>query len=169
MCDVVRGVRVTKSMLTEDGAYPVASGGTGYMGRTNQYNRNENTITIAQYGTAGYVSWHDEKFWANDVCYAVTPCHHINNRFLYHCLLNLQQNIYALRTDAVPPCLPRERLLNVTIPVPPLEVQEYIVSVLDKFNALAHDIEIGLPAEIAVRRKQYEYYREKLLTFKKAF
>ena len=52
------------------------------------------------------------------------------------------------------------------IPVPPLEVQREIVSILDKFDALANDLSSGLPAELAARRKQYEHYRNKLLTFK---
>jgi len=52
------------------------------------------------------------------------------------------------------------------IPIPPLEEQERIVAILDKFDALVSDISVGLPAEIDARRKQYEYYRNKLLTFK---
>ena len=56
---------------------------------------------------------------------------------------------------------------NFRIPIPPLEKQKQIVSILDKFDALVNDISIGLPAEIEARRKQYEYYRNKLLTFKK--
>ena len=52
------------------------------------------------------------------------------------------------------------------IPVPPLAEQERIVTILDKFDALVNDISIGLPAELDARRKQYEYYRGKLLTFK---
>lgn len=52
------------------------------------------------------------------------------------------------------------------IPVPPLAEQERIVRILDKFDALVNDISSGLPAELEMRRKQYEYYRDKLLTFK---
>lgn len=52
------------------------------------------------------------------------------------------------------------------IPIPPLSEQERIVTVLDKFDALVNDISIGLPAELNARRKQYEYYRGKLLDFK---
>jgi len=54
------------------------------------------------------------------------------------------------------------------IPIPPLKIQQEIVSILDKFDALVNDLSIGIPAEIAARRKQYEYYRDKLLTFKEA-
>lgn len=56
-------------------------------------------------------------------------------------------------------------LEKAKIPIPPLEEQERVVSILDKFDALVNDISVGLPAEIAARRQQYEYYRRKLLTF----
>jgi len=52
------------------------------------------------------------------------------------------------------------------VPIPPLAEQNRIVSILDKFDALVDDISIGLPAELEARRKQYEYYRGQLLTFK---
>ena len=58
------------------------------------------------------------------------------------------------------------KLKNILIPVPPLDEQERIVNILDKFDALCNDITRGLPAEIEMRKKQYEYYRDKLLTFK---
>ncbi|MGV3733691.1 MAG: restriction endonuclease subunit S [Microcella sp.] len=56
-------------------------------------------------------------------------------------------------------------LASIRIPVPPVAEQERIVEVLDTFDALVNDLSIGLPAELAARRKQYEYYRDKLLTF----
>ncbi|WP_198513727.1 restriction endonuclease subunit S, partial [Helicobacter pylori] len=52
------------------------------------------------------------------------------------------------------------------VPVPPLEVQQEIVKILDQFSILTTDLLAGIPAEIKARKKQYEYYREKLLTFK---
>ena len=58
-----------------------------------------------------------------------------------------------------------DNIRKTRIPVPPLEEQERIVAILDKFEALTNDISIGLPAELAMRRQQYEYYRDKLLTF----
>ena len=56
---------------------------------------------------------------------------------------------------------------KIKIPLPPLPVQEYIVSILDKFDALVNDLSQGLPKEMELRQKQYEYYREKLLNFEK--
>ena len=54
---------------------------------------------------------------------------------------------------------------SILIPVPSMEEQERIVSILDRFEALTTDLQSGLPAEIEARRQQYEYYRDKLLTF----
>ncbi|MDE6425807.1 MAG: restriction endonuclease subunit S [Ruminococcus sp.] len=55
---------------------------------------------------------------------------------------------------------------SITIPVPPIKEQERIVKILDKFDSLCNDLTSGIPAEISARQKQYEYYRDKLLTFK---
>ncbi|MGL2395664.1 restriction endonuclease subunit S, partial [Helicobacter pylori] len=57
-------------------------------------------------------------------------------------------------------------LQQITIPIPPLEIQQEIVTILDQFSALTTDLLAGIPAEIKARKKQYEYYREKLLAFK---
>ena len=61
--------------------------------------------------------------------------------------------------------LTMENIRKFQVPIPPLETQAKIVSILDRFDALCHDLTQGLPAEIAARKKQYEYYRDKLLTF----
>lgn len=60
----------------------------------------------------------------------------------------------------------RPMMINFPVPVPHLEVQQRIVGILDRFDVLCNDISSGLPAEIEARQKQYEYYRDKLLTFK---
>ena len=65
------------------------------------------------------------------------------------------------------PKLNQENLNRIPIPLPPLSEQRRIVAILDRFEALTNDLQAGLPAEIAARRQQYEYYREKLLTFKR--
>ena len=64
------------------------------------------------------------------------------------------------------PNISQANLGRIRIPIPPLEEQQRIVNILDKFDALVNDLTSGLPAEIEARRKQYEYYRDQLLTFK---
>lgn len=64
------------------------------------------------------------------------------------------------------PAISDSNVKKYLIPIPPLDQQVRIVSILDKFHALVNDISIGLPGEIEARNKQYEYYRDKLLTFK---
>jgi type I restriction enzyme S subunit len=156
---IIRGNRVTKSDLIDNGLYPVISGGFSPLGFIDRYNRDENTITIAQYGSAGYVDWQKDKFWANDVCYSVYPLEHLNNKFLYYSLINKQHDIYLLRTNAVPAHLPLSKLQDVDIPVPNLKEQERIVGVLDTFTSSIEN----LKEQITQRRKQYEHYRDQLL------
>jgi len=64
------------------------------------------------------------------------------------------------------PSQTQSNLNKIKIPVPPLPVQQKIVAVLDKFDTLVNDLTIGLPAEIKLRRTQYGYYRNQLLSFK---
>ena len=57
---------------------------------------------------------------------------------------------------------------SVVVPVPPIDTQARVVELLDKFDALVNDLSVGLPAELSARRRQYEYYRDRLLTFEEA-
>ncbi|GAA9925785.1 restriction endonuclease subunit S [Helicobacter pylori] len=167
VCEIIRGKRVTKKEILDKGKYPVVSGGIGFMGYLNEYNREENTITIAQYGTAGFVNWQNQKFWANDVCFSVIPKETLINRYLYYVLTNMQNYLYSISNrSAIPYSISSNNIMQITIPIPPLEIQQEIVKILDQFLALTTDLQAGIPAEIEARKKQYEYYREKLLTFK---
>ena len=90
----------------------------------------------------------------------------LNDKFVFYYITNLYNDLKSKMRDY--------GMLNLTtlrqfkIPVPPIEEQERIVAILDKFDALVNDISSGLPAEITARRQQYEHYRDKLLTFKEA-
>ncbi len=159
VCEIIRGKRVTKKEILDKGKYPVVSGGIGFMGYLNEYNREENTITIAQYGTAGFVNWQNQKFWANDVCFSVIPKETLINRYLYYVLTNMQNYLYSISNrSAIPYSISSNNIMQIQIPIPPLEVQQEIVKILDAFTELN--------TELKARKKQYEYYREKLLTFK---
>ena len=165
--EIIRGVRITKNDLLTDGKFPVVSGGIGFMGYTNNYNRESDTITIAQYGTAGYVKWQTEKFWANDVCFCVKPNKAIIlNRYLYFYLINKQQYIYDISNrTATPYSIERDKILKLEISIPPLEIQKEIVAILDTLTENTTVLKAELTTELTVRKKQYEYYKEKLLTF----
>lgn len=90
------------------------------------------------------------------------------NRFLYHILLSKTQFLYMLAGGGAQPNLSSTKLMNVfEIPLPPIEVQTEIVRILDKFTSLEAELEAELKAELDCRKRQYEYYRDKLLTFKR--
>ncbi|QOR47317.1 restriction endonuclease subunit S [Trueperella pecoris] len=88
----------------------------------------------------------------------------LDHKFLFHWFQTVDLIRLANDSGAVPSIRSSE-LKKLKIPVPPLEEQRRIVTILDKFDALVNDISSGLPAEIEARRKQYEHYRDRLLTF----
>lgn len=93
----------------------------------------------------------------------------ISSEFLYQLLSDEKFFDYNIKYSkgAKMPRGDKEKIMEYKIPLPPLPVQEYIVSILDKFDILVNDLSQGLPKEIELRQKQYEYYREKLLNFEK--
>ncbi|UOR30230.1 restriction endonuclease subunit S [Helicobacter pylori] len=162
VCEIIRGKRVTKKEILDKGKYPVVSGGIGFMGYLDEYNRGENTITIAQYGTAGFVNWQNQKFWANDVCFSVIPKETLINRYLYYVLTNMQNYLYSISNrSAIPYSISSNNIMQITIPIPPLEIQQEIVKILDAFTELNTE----LNTELKARKKQYEYYQNMLLDF----
>ncbi|GAA9868651.1 restriction endonuclease subunit S [Helicobacter pylori] len=91
-----------------------------------------------------------------------------NPSFLKHFLrdYNFRKNISKVANGVTRFNVSKQLLSKITIPIPPLEIQQEIVKILDQFLALTTDLSAGIPAEIEARKKQYEYYREKLLAFK---
>lgn len=92
-----------------------------------------------------------------------------NKKYLYYQLTTyvVQSRIKELSGIGSVPNISQENLGSIEIPIPLLPEQERIVALLDRFDVLCNDITAGLPAEIAARQQQYEYYRDKLLTFKR--
>lgn len=92
----------------------------------------------------------------------------ILKRYLYHLLLQNSGKLLEIsQGSGAQPNLSSEKLKKLTAKIPPISEQEKVIFLLDRFDALCNDLTSGLPAEIEARRKQYEYYRDKLLTFKK--
>lgn len=85
------------------------------------------------------------------------------NKYLYYIY---QLEPWAISKSGTIARIYNDNIKQAVIPVPPLCMQQWIVEVLDKFSRLVNDISEGIPAEIEARKKQYEYYRDKLLSFK---
>ena len=161
------GEFVKKTRQDPNAPYPVFNGGTTQTGFFENYNSPENSIVISARGSIGFVNFLRSKFWAGNSCYVLRPKgDSVQTKYLYHSLKAKEGDLYALRAVGGIPALNLAPVRDFQVSVPSIEVQTEIVSTLDKLDALVNDINFGLPAEIAARRKQYEYYRNKLLTFK---
>ena len=122
------------------------------------------SVLIPRKGSLGNIFYVDTPFWNVDtIFYTEINREKVTPKYLYHALQ--VQNLSELNTAGGVPSLTQTVLKRVRIPLPPLAEQERIVKILDKFDALVNDISSGLPAEIEARRKQYEYYCDRLLTF----
>ncbi|MGN8464548.1 restriction endonuclease subunit S, partial [Helicobacter pylori] len=166
--NILKGRQLNKELLLDYGEYPVMNGGIHASGYWNEYNTDYPKIIISQGGaSAGYVNYMTSKFWAGAHCYAIDlNSEKLNYKFLYYFLKNSQTILMKSQFGAGIPALNKADIETLTIPIPPLEIQQEIVKILDQFSLLTTDLLAGIPAEIKARKKQYEYYREKLLTFK---
>ena len=162
VCHISKGIQFNKKDMHDEGTYPVINGGINPSGYIEQYNQDENTITISQGGaSAGYVNWLTTKFWAGAHCYVLKPSNKVLNRYLFHFVKSKEYKLQECQYGAGIPALAKTTVASIEIPVPPLEVQREIVRILDSFTLLTAE----LTAELTARKKQYEYYRDELLTF----
>ncbi|EMH36941.1 type I restriction modification DNA specificity domain protein [Helicobacter pylori GAM83Bi] len=140
--------------------------------RKEQYLKKNDILICAGSGSSehiGKVAFIDTDFdYVFGGFMGVIRIREVNSRFVYYIFTS---NIFkqylekSLNTTTINN-LNANILQNFLIPIPPLEIQQEIVKILDQFSALTTDLQAGIPAEIKARKKQYEYYREKLLAFK---
>lgn len=146
----------------ETGEYPVY-GCNGIVSTTNTFN-SEDAPIIGHIGSAGVVNWGKGKHF---VTYNGTICRvkadKIRSRYAYYVLNSLHLERFVKGSQ---PFLSYGDFSKVLIPLPPIERQDEIVRILDQFDYFCNDLTSGIPAEISARQKQYEYYRNQLLTFK---
>jgi len=86
--------------------------------------------------------------------------------YVFYYLKSNQNKLIGEQQRGGIPAVSKKQVENFEIPMLNLPEQNHIVATLDKFETLVNDISIGIPAELNARRQQYEYYRNKLLTFK---
>lgn len=167
---ITKGQQFNKCDMPANGKFPVVNGGVTPSGYVDVYNCNENTITVSQGGSAGFVSFLEKKFWLGAHAYSVVPSESIVkkyqynyntfNRFLFHILKNQQCYLQNSRVGVGLQSIEKYVLENIQIPLISKNTQEKIVKILDNFT----DYVTKLQAELQARVKQYDYYRELLLS-----
>lgn len=145
------------------GNIPVYGSG-GIMTYVDRFAYDKPTVLIPRKGSLGNLFYLEEPFWNVDtIFYTEIDEEQVIPKFLYYFLRTA--HLEDLNTAGGVPSLTQKVLNKVLIPVPSLEEQQRIVDILDRFDALTSSLSEGLPAELAARRSQYEYYRDQLLTF----
>ena len=151
--------------LVDKGAYPVVNSSRDYYGFYDKYNNEANAFTIASRGEyAGFVKFIDCKFWAGGLCYPYTSKdeEYVLTKFVFYFLKSIEKkNMDILVARGSIPALNKSDFDKVKIPLPPMEVQREIVRILDSFTLLTEE----LTEELTARKKQYEFYRDFLLSF----
>lgn len=150
--------------------YEYINAGTTNSGYVKNTNRRSNAVTTPSRGQGGigFVGYQENDFWLGPLCYAIYPKDEsvLNSKYLYYELMSKKEEILKRKNTGGVPSLNECDLKTIPINVPNIEVQNKIVNILDKFYEICNDLKEGLPAEIEKRKKQYEYYRDKLLSFK---
>ena len=163
--NVFRGEYITKKD-SAPGNIPVILGGQEPAYYIDRANHTGEAIVIARSGaSAGFVSYWNEPVFVTDGFGFEAKQNLIISKFLYYSLKNMEKGLNNMKRGAGVPHISGEELLCIPLYVPQVDVQERIVAMLDHFDTLCTDLTSGLPAEIDARQKQYEYYRDRLLSF----
>ncbi|MDK2891857.1 restriction endonuclease subunit S [Methanohalophilus sp.] len=145
--------------------YPIFGNGAEVYGYTDTYRIDKDAVTISSIGANTGTIYFRKAFFTPIIrLKVVLPIkENLLSKYLFYYLSSI--NIYSKKSSV--PNMNANDVKKIKIPIPPLEEQERIVSILDKFDTLTNSITEGLPREIELRQKQYEYYRDLLLSFPK--
>lgn len=165
-CEIADNLRKpVKSSLRVAGNIPYY-GANNIQDYVEGYTHNGEYVLIAEDGSANLenysIQWATGKFWANNHVHVVKGKENLDSRFLYHFLRFMNFIPYLTGGDRAK--LTKAKMVEIPIPIPPLDVQAEIVRILDAFTAVTAE----LTAELNMREKQYQYYRDKLLSFSDA-
>lgn len=170
--DIFAGGDAPKDALsnfqTEEFAIPVLSNGIScksLYGWTKTSKIKKPSLTISARGTIGWTSFQDKPFFPIVRLLVLTPKIEINLKYSYYFMKSIE-NSYKV-SDAGIPQLTKPMIKDILIPIPPLEIQKEIVRILDSFTELTNELIIELTNELTSRKKQYSYYRDKMLSFDK--
>jgi type I restriction enzyme S subunit len=167
-----RGKRLVKSQLEKVGRYAVYQNSKIPLGYYHESNAKADTTFVIVAGAAGEIGYSDVDFWAADDVYFFSAVVAINSKYLFHFLLTKRHEILSQVRRASIPRLSIDALEKLEIPIPcqeypekSLAIQAEIVRILDAFSEPAAKLTAKLTAELTARKKQYNYYRDQLLSF----
>lgn len=160
---VERGKRVVRKDLLETGIIPVYQNSLTPLGFADTSNYPAQTTFVISAGAAGEVGYSTTEYWGADDCLSIVCCNDIDSRFLFYFLKVKEAFLKSQVRGGAMKRLSKDTLEYLRIPLPPISIQQEIVRILDSFTQLQSNLE----AELAARQKQYEYYRNKLLSFDK--
>lgn len=156
--------------ILEEGKYEYINAGTTNSGYSNEFNFEGNKVTTPSRGEGGigFVGYQNDNFWLGPLCYAIWSKDEevIINKYLYYELSSKKDEILKRKNTGGVPALNGCDLKTIPINVPTIDEQKRIVKILDSFEKICENKIDGLPAEIEARKQQYEYYRDKLMSFK---
>ena len=170
VCEINTGSQLNKTKLLSDGKYAVINGGINPSGYWDEYNTDANTITISQGGaSAGYVNYMENPFWAGAHCYVVKLINEeVDYKFLYYFIKSKEFELQKCQQGAGIPGLSRKSVYSLEFPLIKKEEQKEIVKLLDNYTELSQKIYECLNNELIMREKEYNFYRENLLSFEES-
>jgi type I restriction enzyme S subunit len=165
--EIVNSISSGRNKSRSDGGLFPVYGSTGQIGTTDEASRSGDALLVARVGAnAGRVNAVSGQYDVSDNTLIVIPSEAWDLRFAFHQLTRMNLNQYAVGGGQ--PLVTGKLLKSLKVHLPSLAKQRRVAEVLDRFDVLVNDLSIGLPAELAARRQQYEFYRDKLLTFREA-
>ncbi|HIF5584810.1 TPA: restriction endonuclease subunit S [Vibrio parahaemolyticus] len=159
-------------ILDTEAEFDYINAGTTRSGYCALSNCEGDTVTTPSRGQGGigFVGYQNKSFWLGPLCYKIRSIDNkeLINKYLFYILQSKNQLLLGLKKEGGVPAVNKSDLAKLEVPVPSVAEQERIVEILDKFDTLTTSIQEGLPREIELRQKQYEYYRDLLLSFPKS-
>ncbi len=158
-------------ILDTEAEFDYINAGTTRSGYCALSNCEGDTVTTPSRGQGGigFVGYQNKPFWLGPLCYKIRSIDNkaLINKYLFYILQSKNQLLLGLKKEGGVPAVNKSDLAKLEVPVPSVTEQERIVEILDNFDTLTTSIQEGLPREIELRQKQYEYYRDMLLSFPK--
>ncbi|EKB5007439.1 restriction endonuclease subunit S [Klebsiella pneumoniae] len=164
------GAFIRKDKQNPDADYPVYNGGRTPTGYYEDFNNDGDKIIVSARGAnAGFVNKSSTPYWAGNSCYSISvrSTEQLHWMYVYYYLKQSETKLTGIQQKGGIPAVSKKQMEDLLLPIPSKSEQVRIVTILDKFDTLTSSITEGLPREIELRQKQYEYYRDLLFSFPK--